>query len=145
MNRMIGKLAGMTLVAGAMLQVMEGRALAQDELALEIVSAEFINQALLRVTVSYTCPPPDPDRVGSAITVSVSQAVGGEVARGSGNVMNLACTGAPQTAEVRVLPETNVPFHGGCASIGGELAVCESSFCTTLHLDPEPFELKYSS
>src|SRR5438093_8028893 len=120
--RFIGVVGCLTLVG---LTAGVGTAKAFGSLGVSVGSATLTARVLLTVPVEVTCAPLDPIQFYGDSGVTVEQAVGKQIAFGSGSFTDFICDNAPHTVNVDVLARTDgPPFHGGSAVARGSASVC---------------------
>jgi hypothetical protein len=120
--RFIGVVACCTLVG---LTAGVGSANAFGSVGVSVGSASLTAKVLLTVPVAVTCAPLDPIQFYGDSSVIVEQAVGKQIAFGSGSFTGFTCDNTPHTVNVDVLARTDgPPFHGGSAVARASASVC---------------------
>lgn len=116
-----GTAAAIALPAGADVGI-----LSPPVAAVQVGSSAILDAkgAVIAVPVTVVCAPGG----SGTLSVSVTQTVGQDIARGSAFVDTGACTGRFQTIDLKVIAFTN-PFRRGAAFALAEFNVCDFSGC----------------
>ena len=115
-----------TIVVAITIAASTAAATATPALTISLGQPDLQAGVLITVPMTITCSPFDPSLTffDSSAFVSVEQASGGRIARGSGgtgsmtgNSIAFPCDGTPNAVSVTVLADVNgPPFHGGRAA-----------------------------